>query len=101
MIKHVKSLGFTNRLALYILLFLALGLLGGFYLAIKSIANGYTGSLLCYTVVFTPIGTVAATAFGKISDKNKAENTEGGITYEAAKAAGFTQSTGSTESPAI
>ena len=39
-----KNLGFTNRLALYIMVFLAAGLAGGFYLAVKSIATGYTGS---------------------------------------------------------
>ena len=33
---HLKNLGFTNRLALYIMVFLAAGLAGGFYLAVKS-----------------------------------------------------------------
>lgn len=32
---HLKNLGFTNRLALYIMVFLAAGLAGGFYLAVK------------------------------------------------------------------
>lgn len=36
---HLKNLGFTNRLALYIMVFLAAGLAGGFYLAVKSIAT--------------------------------------------------------------
>jgi hypothetical protein len=31
-LKHLASLGFTNRLAIYILLFLAAGLVGGFIL---------------------------------------------------------------------
>lgn len=72
---HFASLGFTNRLAIYIILFLAAGLAGGFYLAIKSIATGYTGSLLCWTVVFTPIGTATSIAISKVVDKSKAENT--------------------------
>ena len=95
---HIKSLGFTNRLAIYVLIFLAVGLAGGFYLAVKSIGASYTGSLLCWTVVFTPIGTAVSVVLSKIVDKSKAENTEGGIVCEAAKANGFT---GSTESPAI
>lgn len=32
-IKHFGNLGFTNRLAIYIMVFLAVGLAGGFYLA--------------------------------------------------------------------
>ena len=32
-IDHLAGLGFTNRLALYIIAFLAAGLIGGFYLA--------------------------------------------------------------------
>lgn len=98
---HFKSLGFTNRLALYIMVFLAVGLAGGFYLAIKSIGANYNGSLLCWTIVFTPIGTAASIVLGKIVDKNKAENTQGGLVYESKKAQNFGQDTGSVESPAI
>ena len=84
---HFTSLGFTNRLAIYILLFLAAGLIGGFYLAMKSIAYGYTGALMCWTVVFTPIGTAVGIAISKVVDKSKAENTGGngdGIKYAIA-----------------
>ena len=72
-----SRMGFTNRLAIYMLLFLAAGLLGGFYLALKSIATGYTGALMCWTVVFTPIGTAVSLVIGKVVDKSKAENTGG------------------------
>ena len=91
---HLKRLGFTNRLALYILMFLAAGLVGGFYLAIKSIEYNYTGALVCWTVVFTPIGTATSIAISKVVDKNKAENTSGngdGITFASAQAKGFVQ----------
>lgn len=104
---HLARLGFTNRLALYIMLFLAIGLAGGFYLAIRSISTGYTGSLLCWTVVFTPIGTACSIVLSKIVDKSRAENTGGngeGIKYAAAKANNFstsTEDTGSADSPAI
>lgn len=83
-LKHLDKIGFSNRLSIYILFFLFVGLAGGFYLAIKSIQFQYVGSLLCWTVVFTPIGTMASAAVGKVVDKSRAENTVGGIKYELA-----------------
>lgn len=100
---HFASLGFTNRLALYIMLFLAAGLIGGFYLAIRSIVYGYTGALMCWTVVFTPIGTACSIVLSRIVDKSRAENTGAdgeGIVYASAKAKNF-DNAGSEESPAI
>lgn len=93
-LKHFKKLGFTNRLALYIILFLVAGLAGGFYLALKSITYGYTGALMCWTVVFTPIGTAVSIVLSKIVDKSKAENTSAdgnGIKYAIAMANNFAQ----------
>lgn len=87
-----KRIGFTNSLAIYILLYLTVGLVMGFYLALKSIEYNYLGALACFTIVFTPIGSVAAIVIGKVVDKNKAENTGGngdGITFAAAQASGF------------
>lgn len=84
LLAHLVSIGFSNRLAVYILLFLAAGLAGGFYLARMCIGAEYTGPLLCWTVVFTPLGTAVSIALGKIVDKSKAENTEGGIKYAVA-----------------
>ena len=72
--KLLDRIGFTNALALLIMLFLATGLAGGFYLAMKSIVTGYTGALMCWTVVFTPIGTACGIVLSKIVDKSKAEN---------------------------
>lgn len=82
--KHMRSLGFTNRLAVYILFFLLIGIGGGFLLAWRSIGLNYIGSLACWTVCFTPLGTAISIALGKIVDKSKAENTKGGIKYETA-----------------
>ena len=82
--KHFKSIGFSNRLAVYIIIFLLLGLVGGFYLGLQSIENEYMGTLLCWTVVFTPIGTATSICLSRIVDKSKAENTIGGIKYETA-----------------
>lgn len=84
-LKHLKSIGFSNRLSLYIILFLLIGLIGGFILAWKSIDTNYMGALACWTVVFTPLSTVISVAIGKVVDKSKAENTNGGIKFELAK----------------
>ena len=89
---HFKSIGFTNRLALYLVLFLAFGLAGGLYLAILSIKYNYTGQLLCWTVTFTPLSTCLSIVLGKVVDKNRDENTGGngdGITFATAKAKQF------------
>lgn len=83
-LRHLKKIGFSNRLAVYILFFLLLGLIGGFYLALESIHADYLGSLVCWTVVFTPIGTAVSLAIGKVVDKSRAENTTGGIKYDLA-----------------
>ena len=102
--KRKRPVGFTNKLAVYIMLFLAAGLAGGFYLALKSIATGYTGALMCWTVVFTPIGTAVSIVLSRIVDKSRAENTGGngdGIKFAAAKANNFNEDAGSIDSPAI
>lgn len=104
MLNHFKKLGFTNRLAVYIMFFLAVGLIGGFYLAVKSIATGYTGALMSWTVVFTPIGTACSVVLSRIVDKSRAENTSAdgdGIKYAAAKANNFNAEGISIESPPI
>lgn len=79
-----KRLGFTNKLALLIMLFLALTAYGGYRLAVMSIATGYVGALACYTVAIAPVDTAAGIVLGKIVDKSKAENVGGngdGINY--------------------
>lgn len=92
--KHIKSIGFTNRLAIYCIIILLLGLGMGFYLAIKSIEYQYLGSLACFTAALVPIGTMISVVLGKVVDKNRDENTGGngdGITFASAQAFGFHQ----------
>lgn len=100
-----QSIGFTNRLALYLMLFLLLGLVGGFCLALKSIEYQYMGALACFTVVFTPVGTAIGIVLNSIVHKSDHENTGAdgeGIKFAAAKAAKFTRTdTGTEDSPAI
>jgi uncharacterized DUF497 family protein len=99
------NIGFTNSLAIYIMLFLVIGLIGGFILAWRSIEFGYTGQLLCWTVVFTPIGTACSIVLNSIVRKSEKENlgADGeGVKYATAKARNFeTEDMGSEDSPAI
>lgn len=101
-------LGFTNCLAVLLVLLLFVGLVGGFALAVLSIKYQYTGALACWTVVFTPIGTAVSIVLVRIVDKSRAENTGSdgeGIKYAAAKANHFAPQSqepeGSVDSPAI
>lgn len=101
---HISSIGFTNRLAIYIMLFLAIGLIGGFFLAYRSIEFGYTGQLLCWTVVFTPIGTACSIVLNSIVKKSEKENlgADGeGVKYATAKAHNFNTDVESVDSPMI
>ena len=88
---HLYEMGFTNRLAVYLVLLLTAGLVMGFVLAKLSIASQYTGALMCFTVVFTPIGTACSIVLNSIVKKSQAENTWGskGVKYAAAEAVGF------------
>ncbi len=103
--KTSQRIGFTNRLALYLMAFLASGLVGGFYLAMKSIEYQYMGALACYTAVFAPIGTAISIVLNSVVRKSERENTGAngvGIKFAAAEAAGFARSDSGTEdSPAI
>lgn len=93
--KQHKKIGFTNTLAILIVIFLFITILMGFYLAVKSIEYNYLGSLVCFTAAIAPLDAALSFVLGKVVDKNKAENTSGngdGITFAAAKASGFNQS---------
>ena len=87
LVRHLAGIGFTNRLALYLVALLFLGLAGGFILAVLSIRYQYTGALACYTV-----GTAVSIVLARVVEKNRKENTGAdgeGITFAAARAADF------------
>lgn len=89
LLSHLSELGFTNRLAIYLVVLLLVGLVGGFVLALLSIKYLYMGALACYTVVFTPMGTAISIVLAKVVNKNQEENTGAdgeGITYAIAMA---------------
>ena len=99
---HFARLGYTPRHQIYILLILARGVAGVFYLPKKPTTTGYTGALMCWTVVFTPIGTACSIVLSKIVHKSEVENSSAqgeGIKYAVAKANNF--STNSSESSNI
>ncbi len=92
MIKHLKTIGFTNRLAIYIIGLLSVGVCMSFALSVYSIYTGYTGALYCWTAIWTPIGTVLSAVLVNIVTKSKEENTGAteksgeGVKYAAMKA---------------
>ena len=91
-IAHLKSLGFTNRLAIVLVLFLLIGLVMGFILALLSIFYQYLGQLICFTAILSPIGTACSIVLNSIVNKSKAENLSGdgtGIKFAAAMADDF------------
>ena len=93
---HLKSIGFTNRLAVYLLIFLLVGMIMGFGLAIYSIHNNYIGQLLVFTCAFSPIGTCCSIVLNSIVNKSKAENMNGdgtGIKFAAAMSDNFNGNT--------
>lgn len=85
-IKHLKSIGFTNRLSLYCLFFIFCTLVAGYSLAVLSLRTGYIGSLICFTATLTPVATATSITLTASVQKSKAENTSGGVKYEMALA---------------
>ena len=91
-VRHFSKLGFTNRLAIAILTIIALGFLGGFYLALKSISTNYLGGLACWTICFTPVSSIGGIVLARVVDKSKYENLSAdgtGLSFAAAQARGF------------
>ena len=85
-LSHIKSIGFSNRLSIYCLLFITFTLIAGFILAIMSLRANYLGSLICFTATLTPVSTAASITLTACVQKSKAENTEGGVKYQVAMA---------------
>lgn len=85
-LSHLKSIGFSNRLAIYCLLFISFTLVAGFILAIMSLRANYLGSLICFTATLTPVATATSITLTACVQKSKAENTEGGVKFQMAMA---------------
>lgn len=84
-----KKTGFTNTLAIYLVLLLTLTLGLGFYLALESIRAQYTGALICWSCVIGPLDACLGVVLVRVVDKSRAENTGAdgnGISYALAMA---------------
>ena len=84
-----KKIGFTNTLAIYLVLLLTLTLGLGFYLALESIRAQYTGALICWSCVIGPLDACLGVVLVRVVDKSRAENTGAdgnGISYALAMA---------------
>lgn len=78
------KMGFTNKMAVYILGLLSVALMLSFVLAVMSIREQYMGVLACWTACLTPLGVGLDIVLNSTVKKSTAENTsaEGdGIRY--------------------
>ena len=93
---------FSKRLISDIRLLLWVVTLGGLVLAVYCIRKGYTGSLPWLTAMVGLPWTAHGTVCAFYLNLAKSDHKEGGITFEAARAAGFQQTAeSSVDSPAI
>lgn len=69
------KLGFTNKMAVFILGLLTVSLLLSFVLAVLSIQHQYMGVLACWTACFTPLGVGLDIVLNSTVKKSTAENT--------------------------
>lgn len=80
----MRKLGFTNKMAVYILILMTACIGLSFILAVMSVQYQYTGVLACWTACFTPLGIGLDIVLNSTVKKSQAENTsaEGdGIRY--------------------
>ena len=97
-----KQQEFSKRLISDIRLLLWVVTLGGLVLAAYCIRKGYTGSLPWLTAMVGLPWTAHGTVCAFYLNLCKSDHREGGITFEAARAAGFQQTAeSSVDSPAI
>ena len=97
-----KQQEFSKKLIADIRLLLWVVTLGGLVLAAYCIRKGYTGSLPWLTAMVGLPWTAHGTVCAFYLNLCKSDHREGGITFEAARAAGFQQSADSSvDSPAI
>ena len=89
-----RKLGFTNKLAIYLVLLLTFSLILGFYLALESIKAQYTGALICWSCVVAPLDACLGIVLARVVEKSRAENLGPngvGIAYSAAQASQFAE----------
>ncbi len=104
-VKKKKRLDYSKKLISDIRSLLWIVTVGGLVLAFYCIHNGYSGSLPWITAMVGLPWTAHGTVCACYMNLCKSDHSEGGITFESAKANGFVESTfydaGTPESPEI
>ena len=80
----IKKIGFTNAAAVFVLMEDAAITAAVLYLCYLCIVWGYTGSLAFLSALIGLQQAKSAVVITAIVNKSKAENTQGGIVYDAA-----------------
>ena len=92
---------FSKRLIADIRALLWVVTVGGLLLAAYCVRVGYTGALPWLSAMVGLPWTAHGTVCAFYLNMAKSDHKEGGITFESAKAIGFTKNTGSENSPSI
>ena len=79
----------SERLTNWVLLLLTLSLIATFWLGYLSIIYQFTGALPWVTTALTVLDGILGKVLDSNIKKSQAENTSGGIIYDAAKAKNF------------
>lgn len=79
----------SERLTNWVLLLLTLSLVATFWLGYLSILHEFTGALPWVTTALTVLDGILGKVLDSNIKKSQAENTQGGIVYEAAKFKNF------------
>ena len=79
----------SERLTNWVLLLLTLSLVATFWLGYLSILHEFTGALPWVTTALTVLDGILGKVLDSNIKKSQAENTQGGIVYEAAKSKNF------------
>lgn len=95
------GMDFSKFVVLSVLVVTCITTVMGFALAFYCVYEGFTSTLPWIATTMTAAWAAMGTVCSFHSNLTKSDHSEGGITYETAKAAGFGQTTGSENSPAI
>lgn len=97
----IEKLDFSKRLVMDIRALLWIVTVGGLLLSAYCIYKDYTGALPWLTAMVGLPWTAHGVVCSFYLNLAKSDHSDGGITFEAAKSTGFTQNTGSENSPSI
>ena len=99
--KKIKKIDFSKKLVNDIRYLLWIISVGGLFLAFYCIYSGYIGSLPWVSAMVGLPWTAHGTVCSFYLNMAKSDHSEGGITFEAAKAINFVEENNSIESPKI